>query len=552
MKNLLLVCACLLTACGSTEHIERTLSIAAQQMMSRPDSALHLLSEIDPGTLGRGRTRARYALLYTQALDKNYIDTTSDSLLSVAYRYYRHRPSSDSVRFLLDYHYGRIHHNAGDCDAAIPHYLTAERFARNADIPYFSGLVYTRLGEIYSDQLNFTGMLEYYRKAHASFTRVGRDDLRAVALINLAWSHRKLKQYDAARACYEEALELTRKTNDTYTESFCLSGLGVIYGCNRDYPRVRQLVERIRQIAPDAMTIVEYQLLSETFLHEGNIDSARICLHRAEELAEEINDQALNKHLVYRIERATGDYPKAFDAIEEFFALNDSITWDMLRQSSVGIENRFYRERSAFADYRLKVRSRTEFGLALCACAAIAALVVRFRRRTRKIRLQIAHYTAVAEDLHRSKEQIRAQLERKQGVEQQLKRLVLTQFDQLDRLCFSLYERGTTKAQQEALYREVRQKIRKLADDAAAKAELEEVLDIVHDGLFARMRAQFPKFKESDFDLLRYIYAGFSAQVISVLTGETLTNVYTRKSRLRARIAASQSPDAAFFLEHMP
>ena len=105
MKNLLLVCACLLTACGSTEHIERTLSIAAQQMMSRPDSALHLLSEIDPGTLGRGRTRARYALLYTQALDKNYIDTTSDSLLSVAYRYYRHRPSSDTVRLLLDYHY---------------------------------------------------------------------------------------------------------------------------------------------------------------------------------------------------------------------------------------------------------------------------------------------------------------------------------------------------------------------------------------------------------------------------------------------------------------
>ena len=103
MKNLLLVCACLLTACSGTEHIERTLSIAAQQMMSRPDSALHLLSEIDPGTLGRGRTRARYALLYTQALDKNYIDTTSDSLLSVAYRYYRHRPCSDSVRFLLDY-----------------------------------------------------------------------------------------------------------------------------------------------------------------------------------------------------------------------------------------------------------------------------------------------------------------------------------------------------------------------------------------------------------------------------------------------------------------
>lgn len=552
MKNLLLGIACLIAACGGSERTESILTAVAEQMTERPDSALRMLSEIDPNTLGCGRTRARYALLYTQALDKNYIDTTSDSLLSIAYRYYRHRPCSDSVRFLLDYHYGRILHNAGDCDAAIPHYLTAERYARNADIPYFSGLVYTRLGEVYTDQLNFTGMLEYYRKAYVSFARLDRDDLRAVALINLAWSHRKLKHYDTARDCYEEALEIARKTNDTYTESFCLSGLGVIHAAHGDYPHVRKVVERIRQIAPEAMTTAEYQLLSETYLHEGNIESARICLHRAEELTEEINDQAINKHLAYQIERATGDYPKAFEAIDEFFVLNDSITWDMLRQSSVGIENRFYRERSAFADYRLKVRSRTEFGLALCACAAIAALVVHFRRRTRKIRMQIAHYAAVVEDLHRSKEQIRAQLERKQGVERRLKRLVLTQYDQLDRLGFSLYERETTKSQQEALYREVRQKIRKLADDAAAKAELEEILDIVHDGLFARMRAQFPKFKENDFDLLRYIYAGFSAQVISVLTGETLTNIYTRKSRLRARIAASGSPDAGFFLENMP
>ena len=58
-------------------------------MTTHPDSALSLLKQIQPEDLGSNRTKARYALLQTMALDKNYIDVADDSLARAAYDYYQ-------------------------------------------------------------------------------------------------------------------------------------------------------------------------------------------------------------------------------------------------------------------------------------------------------------------------------------------------------------------------------------------------------------------------------------------------------------------------------
>lgn len=91
----------------------------------------------------------------------------------------------------------------------------------------------------------------------------------------------------------------------------------------------------------------------------------------------------------------------------------------------------------------------------------------------------------------------------------------------------------------------------RLSSDPAAKKEMEEIVDTVNDNIIAKLRAQFPRFKVSDIDLLCYIYAGFSAPIISLLTGDSVANVYNRKSRLKSRIANSDTPDKDLFLNEM-
>lgn len=144
MKYILILLTLLaLCSCGNNSQIEQELYQAGQFMRSAPESALSIIEGIDPEDITRRSTRAKYALLYSQALDKNYYDIDDDSLIRIAYRYYDKRMCSDSVRFLLNYHYGRIHQNSDDFQEAIRNYLTAEKYALSAHKNYFLGLVYT-------------------------------------------------------------------------------------------------------------------------------------------------------------------------------------------------------------------------------------------------------------------------------------------------------------------------------------------------------------------------------------------------------------------------
>ncbi len=63
--------------CGHKSEAWDTMDTAEVLMDSMPDSALTVLSSIEKTSLGDDKEKARYALLMSMALDKNYIDTTS-------------------------------------------------------------------------------------------------------------------------------------------------------------------------------------------------------------------------------------------------------------------------------------------------------------------------------------------------------------------------------------------------------------------------------------------------------------------------------------------
>ena len=131
MKALLhIVSALLLVALAAgcrPSEAERALRSAEALMETRPDSALTLLEAIDGSRLS-GEPRARHALLLSQAYDKNYIDLTDDSLISIAVNFYDN--SSDDSRRMLALHYkGTVNRNAGFYESALASALEAHDIA---------------------------------------------------------------------------------------------------------------------------------------------------------------------------------------------------------------------------------------------------------------------------------------------------------------------------------------------------------------------------------------------------------------------------------------
>lgn len=87
-------------------------------MEEHPDSALLILETVDKSRLGSEAERARYALLMSMALDKNYIDTTTFDVLRPAIDYYLENGNPDE-KLRTYYYQGRIFQNKGDENLAM-------------------------------------------------------------------------------------------------------------------------------------------------------------------------------------------------------------------------------------------------------------------------------------------------------------------------------------------------------------------------------------------------------------------------------------------------
>ena len=541
-----------LFGCGRNGQIEQELFTAARLLRNAPDSSLHIIESIDPDQILRRSTRAKYALLYSAALDKNYMDTDDDSLIRFAYRYFEKRMCSDSLRFQINYHYGRVYQNGDNYKLAIQYYLTAQSFAQKTGRNYYLGLVYSRLGEVYAEQMNYAGMLEYYQNAYEVWKKLHNPLFQNSAMLNMANAYSSLGDNGNAVKYYSAALELAKQRDDDDIAAACLSNLGTIYVNEGDYSKALQVVKEIARISPDDLLIYENMILCKAYYQQHKIDSARYYYDVASELAEDVRDDAQLAYLSFQIEMISGNSEKAANSIDEYIRLSDSISRMVVSQSAVAAEGKYYKEQTAFTSYRLKVRTYLEFVIMLLICAVVIFLIYYYHQRMKRKQEQVERYMFAIDNIRASKDRIVERLAYKEGRETQLKELVLSRFEILDQLGRAFYERENTKAQQEAIYKQVKTFFTNLSSNATTKEELEGIVNTVNDNIIVKLREQFPKFKPADIDLLCYIYAGFSAQIISVIVSDSVSNIYTRKSRLKTRILMSESPDKELFLQKMP
>ena len=152
---IILVCV-LLCACGGAQEAGRVrarLDEVETWLATHPDSALAELRAIDLESLRTKKDRARAALLHSIALDKCYIDISSDSILAPALAYYRHHGSADQ-RLKARYYRAVLSRNALDRDTQMAWLTEAERFVPRAHDPEMAGFIYAAKRQLFLDLLD--------------------------------------------------------------------------------------------------------------------------------------------------------------------------------------------------------------------------------------------------------------------------------------------------------------------------------------------------------------------------------------------------------------
>ena len=200
-------------SCSHTPTAEE-LNKAEQLMTEAPDSAEKILNAIPRRNQKSRAQEARFALLYSQAMDKCYIDTDNDSLISVAVKYYSKR-GSDHEKALAYYYESVMYRNAKNTDAQVESLVKAQKYAENTEDPFLKGLIYSKLGQLYYAQFQFSESAELFRTAADAFDRANspRNKMRSLGNLSNALHHMDNTQEENI-AAMKEALNIAKALND--------------------------------------------------------------------------------------------------------------------------------------------------------------------------------------------------------------------------------------------------------------------------------------------------------------------------------------------------
>ena len=200
---------------GSCSHAPTAeeLNKAEQLMTEAPDSAEKILNAIPRRNLKSRAQKARFALLYSQAMDKCYIDTDNDSLISVAVKYYSKR-GSDHEKALAYYYESVMYRNAKNTDAQVASLVKAQKYAENTEDPYLKGLIYSKLGQLYYAQFQFSESAELFRNAVDAFDKANNIKNKMISLSNLSNALYFLNRKDEYVTVTEEALNTAKALDD--------------------------------------------------------------------------------------------------------------------------------------------------------------------------------------------------------------------------------------------------------------------------------------------------------------------------------------------------
>ncbi|WP_370539977.1 hypothetical protein [Bacteroides sp. GM023] len=205
-----------------------TFSKVEEYMDICPDTALYILNSIPNPEDLRGKAGADYALLMTQAMDKNYMKFSSDSLIALALNYYSVDKREPDMRAKAQYYYGRVLLESDKAEEALGYFLAAKEYFESVRNYKILALIAEETGKISRKQKKHAEALADFRGAFAMHQQL-KDSMGIVRTsLHMARSFLFENQWDSSHYYYNYALKLTELKKYPFENSI-LHELGILY-----------------------------------------------------------------------------------------------------------------------------------------------------------------------------------------------------------------------------------------------------------------------------------------------------------------------------------
>lgn len=266
----------LLVSCTGARR-QRALLVQADSLVSSyVDSAWSVLQQVSPRKLRDEGMQAHYALLWTEASLRRGMPVHSDSLVQTAVTYY---DGAGEVEMQARAHYwaGQVYRRLGEEEAALHHYLQAERLARQTEDKRFQGILYLNLAYLYVTH----GLSERADSVYQLAGVVGRQ-LPDTVLWAESLCRRAVIAMDKGNECYKDvedslllAKDLMQGSTNKQIQRLVTTALSGVYARMRNGEKALFFAKECLSLQADTSSCyVAWALLGEAYYWCQQYDSA--------------------------------------------------------------------------------------------------------------------------------------------------------------------------------------------------------------------------------------------------------------------------------------
>lgn len=524
-----------LLSCNNSET--EKLITAERFLDEKPDSSLVVLRSLDSHSLKTPEKKARYALLMSKALDKNYIDVQSDSLIIKAVDYYsQHRNAR--YRMMANYYHGLILYNGGHYSTAIVAFENAERDALLLQDYHYLGLINRNKSNVFSETNNNQEAIIYMQKAIDYFDCADESRYKDNAEWSLAVGYLNNKDYHKADSILSALLLNTKDIGLRYR---CTLRKASILAHTDDDSNMA--VFNYRQVPKRYFHILDYAYYALSLDQNGQKDSADFWMHEGYSHCRNRADSATIDFIKSKIELRRGHFQEAYHLVNNAALVQDSLTRALLQQSASVAQRDYYKNESLLQKERLKAIRKiwvlTSLITMLVFTLVVLGIMWRGREKDRMLKDQMAHLAfnkQALDDVYKENAAL-------------LGSLFSSRIDHLDALTEQYYRMEDGK-QKDAIFKEIKECVASIRKNPEAFLSLEKDLDWYCDGIMTKLRAQVPRIKGDNIKIITLFFAGIPDEIIHLLLNTTSTeSLRMTRSRFRKEIIAANAPDSDVFLK---
>lgn len=354
-----------IASCNRNSAVDVRMDEAENVMVQYPDSALSILNRIDGKQLKTKKEQARYALLKSMALDKNYIDTTSFDVLRPAIDYFlRHGTADEKLRTY--YYEGRIYQNRENNDSAMQSFMRGREFCGQASDTLAMANLLVAQGTIFYTTYKFDEFIKVNLEAAKLYEELGRPDYEILSLANvLDGSILNGDEYLADSIMSIAQDKISKHRELSYAISPHILSYVVKFGSGEDISRILNYYTSIDSI--DDVTKMNIVL---AYCKIGDSLNAKRVWEKIPPTS------AASKSLKYLsikpvVLEQSGDFPGALEAYQNFATTIDSIHLNIFSHDLLFAKERHDMEKSNI----LMLQKRDRY-IWLSLCVAFALLII--------------------------------------------------------------------------------------------------------------------------------------------------------------------------------